>query len=138
MHGYQIIKMLEERSQGVYSPSAGTIYPALQDLHEKGFIAISEQQDKKIYSLQEQGEQHLQEWGGADDEFWSEWRRRLAWKHSEEFKAVREEMEQWERQLHATKKYVANHAQDATEFIKILAAAREQLARLMENEKGLK
>src|SRR5512144_1736182 len=39
-HGYEIIKALEERSGGFYSPSPGTIYPALTYLEELGYASV--------------------------------------------------------------------------------------------------
>src|SRR4029079_19273947 len=37
-HGYEIIKALEERMGGCYTPSAGTVYPTLQLLEDQGFV----------------------------------------------------------------------------------------------------
>ncbi|MCJ7743765.1 MAG: PadR family transcriptional regulator, partial [Dehalococcoidales bacterium] len=37
-HGYEIIRALEERLHGLYVPSAGTIYPRLQMLEERGYV----------------------------------------------------------------------------------------------------
>ena len=38
MHGYEMIKEIEERTQGAWVPSAGSIYPILQLLEEEGLI----------------------------------------------------------------------------------------------------
>lgn len=46
MHGYQLMRRLEERSGGIYRVSAGTVYPTLQQLEDEGLI-ISELQDSK-------------------------------------------------------------------------------------------
>ena len=40
-HGYQIIKDLEERFKGFYSPSPGSVYPILQMLEDREFVSIS-------------------------------------------------------------------------------------------------
>lgn len=56
MHGYQMIKALEEQSGGMYTPSAGSIYPTLQALADSSFISIQEEEGgKKIYKITEQG-----------------------------------------------------------------------------------
>lgn len=55
MHGYQMMKALEEQSGGLYAPSAGTIYPTLQMLEERGFVSIMEDSGKKVYSITEHG-----------------------------------------------------------------------------------
>ncbi|NIK79479.1 DNA-binding PadR family transcriptional regulator [Paenibacillus castaneae] len=59
MHGYQMMKALEEQSGGLYVPSAGTIYPTLQMLEERGFVSIQEESGKKIYQITEQGRSAL-------------------------------------------------------------------------------
>ena len=50
-HGYDIIRALEEHSMGMYSPSAGAIYPVLQSLEDQGLLAASAEGAKKVYSL---------------------------------------------------------------------------------------
>ena len=37
-HGYELMKLLQERSGGVYRASAGTIYPTLQQLEDEGLV----------------------------------------------------------------------------------------------------
>lgn len=60
MHGYQIMKTLEEQSGGLYIPSAGSIYPNLQALEERGFVSVQvEEGGKKIYSITGQGRSAL-------------------------------------------------------------------------------
>ena len=41
-HGYEIIQSLEERFNGLYSPSAGTVYPRLAKLEEEGLVERTE------------------------------------------------------------------------------------------------
>ncbi|MGO4545275.1 PadR family transcriptional regulator [Paenibacillus sp. 2TAB23] len=60
MHGYQMMKSLGEQSGGLYQPSAGSIYPTLQMLEERGFIAIKvEDNGKKVYNITDQGRSAL-------------------------------------------------------------------------------
>ncbi|WP_424766547.1 PadR family transcriptional regulator [Paenibacillus sp. sgz302251] len=60
MHGYQMMKALEEQSGGLYVPSAGSVYPTLQMLEERGFVTIQEEDGgKKIYFITEQGRSAL-------------------------------------------------------------------------------
>lgn len=51
-HGYQIIKDLEERFKGFYSPSPCSIYPILQMLEDRDFVSISKEGNKKSTQLQ--------------------------------------------------------------------------------------
>jgi DNA-binding PadR family transcriptional regulator len=55
MHGYQIIREIEERSGGSWKPSAGSVYPTLQLLSDEGLITAEEANGRKIYSLTEAG-----------------------------------------------------------------------------------
>lgn len=55
MHGYQIIQELKQRSGGVWTPSAGSIYPTLQLLADEGLIVAEETSGKKVFSLTEAG-----------------------------------------------------------------------------------
>jgi DNA-binding PadR family transcriptional regulator len=60
-HGYEIIKAIEDRAGGAYSPSPGVIYPTLTMLEELGYTALTEQDGKKLYALTEAGEAYLRE-----------------------------------------------------------------------------
>lgn len=55
MHGYQIIREIEERSGGTWKPSAGSVYPTLQLLSDEGLITAEETDGRKVYSLTEAG-----------------------------------------------------------------------------------
>src|SRR5277367_669719 len=59
-HGYELIKTLEERSGGFYSPSPGVIYPALTYLHDIGFASVEQQGTRKLYSITPEGKAHLE------------------------------------------------------------------------------
>ncbi len=68
-HGYEIIKELEERSGGRYTPSPGTVYPTLTMLEEMGFATGTvEEGGKKVYAITDAGRQHLAENKSAVDE----------------------------------------------------------------------
>ncbi len=60
-HGYEIIKALEERSGGFYSPSPGTIYPALTYLEELGYARVEVEGAKKSYHITDAGRDKLDE-----------------------------------------------------------------------------
>ena len=65
-HGYEIIKELEERSGGAYSPSAGTVYPTLTLLEDLGYASVTpEEGGKKVYSITPEGQKYLEENKGA-------------------------------------------------------------------------
>jgi DNA-binding PadR family transcriptional regulator len=132
MHGYQIIKQLEEKAEGLYSPSAGTIYPALQELHDKGMIDTEEQKDKRVYFLNEAGMKYIHEMELEPEQFWVEWRSRLAWKQSEACKRLREELDLWEQQIHSAKGHLVKNPALTEDLLGILADSRKQVARWAE------
>jgi DNA-binding PadR family transcriptional regulator len=51
MHGYQIIGVLAERSEGTWSPSAGSVYPTLQLLADEDLVVAEPVHGKKVYRL---------------------------------------------------------------------------------------
>lgn len=54
-HGYDIIKTVELRSNGRWTPSAGSIYPILESLESNGFILSEEVERRKVYSITTRG-----------------------------------------------------------------------------------
>ena len=61
-HGYEIIKELEERFRGAYSPSPGTVYPTLTMLEDLGYAkANTEEGGRKIYEITPEGRQYLEQ-----------------------------------------------------------------------------
>ncbi len=61
-HGYEIIKEIEDRFGGMYSPSPGTVYPTLTLLEDLGYArARPEESGKKIYEITDTGRAHLAE-----------------------------------------------------------------------------
>jgi DNA-binding PadR family transcriptional regulator len=54
-HGYEVIRLLQDRFLGVYSPSPGTIYPRLARLEEEGLVTHEVVKGKKVYSVTDKG-----------------------------------------------------------------------------------
>jgi DNA-binding PadR family transcriptional regulator len=67
-HGYEVIKALEEKLGGYYTPSAGTVYPTLQLLEDEGYVRADESDGKKVYHVTPEGERYLEENRGLLDE----------------------------------------------------------------------
>jgi DNA-binding PadR family transcriptional regulator len=70
-HGYEIIKALEDRFGGMYSPSAGTVYPTLTLLEDLGYARVNvEEGGKKVYAITDEGKAYLaQNKSAVDDIF---------------------------------------------------------------------
>ncbi|MFG2295517.1 helix-turn-helix transcriptional regulator [Streptomyces sp. NPDC048603] len=58
-HGYEVIRLLEERFQGLYAPSAGTVYPRLAKLEAEGLVTHATEGGRKVYSITEAGRAEL-------------------------------------------------------------------------------
>jgi DNA-binding PadR family transcriptional regulator len=60
-YGYEIIRAMEERFSGLYTPSAGTVYPTLQMLEEMGYVTSNPSEGRKVYTITPEGLQFLEE-----------------------------------------------------------------------------
>lgn len=58
-HGYEITTVLEERFHGLYSPSAGSIYPILQALEKLNFVVSCRKDGKNVYNITDTGKRFL-------------------------------------------------------------------------------
>src|SRR5215469_13617456 len=58
-HGYDVIRLLQDKFLGVYSPSPGTIYPRLARLEEEGLVTHETVDGKKVYKITEAGRAEL-------------------------------------------------------------------------------
>jgi DNA-binding PadR family transcriptional regulator len=58
-HGYEVIRLLQDRFMGVYAPSPGTIYPRLARLEEEGLVTHDEADGRKVYRLTDKGREEL-------------------------------------------------------------------------------
>jgi len=58
-HGYEVIRALEERFNGLYSPSAGTVYPRLAKLEEEGLVERTDDGRKATYRITEMGQREV-------------------------------------------------------------------------------
>ena len=61
MHGYEMMTALEEKSGGFSAPSAGSVYPTLPMLEDRGLVTASEVEGKKVYTITEAGRAALNE-----------------------------------------------------------------------------
>ena len=60
-HGYELIKLIEEKTSGCYSPSPGVVYPTLTFLEEAGYVTAESDGAKKRYTITEEGRAYLEE-----------------------------------------------------------------------------
>jgi DNA-binding PadR family transcriptional regulator len=117
-HGYGVIKGIEERFHGLYSPSAGSVYPILQALEDQGFLTSSERSGKKVYSITSDGEKELKE--NADR--FSEMREHLR-RHFGEMGGYRDLMGEMGQTLHSAFGKLREHGAPTPEMVKKLRLA---------------
>jgi DNA-binding PadR family transcriptional regulator len=69
-HGYEVIRKLEERSRGFYSPSPGSVYPTLQLLEDMEYVSATQRDGKKVYAITDAGRKFLDENRRSVQDIW--------------------------------------------------------------------
>jgi DNA-binding PadR family transcriptional regulator len=59
-NGYQLIQEIEQRSGGIWRPSPGSVYPALQQLEDEGLVRADESEGRRTYTLTEEGRTYVE------------------------------------------------------------------------------
>lgn len=128
MHGYQIMKELEIRSGGHYTASAGTVYPALQELLEQEMIDLEPSSDKKTYFIKAKGNNRLKEFAHhKEGAFWSNWEARWSWQNSEEAIHLKETIDLWELELKRAIKQTRSTPENSPKLIAFIKEITERL-----------
>lgn len=124
LNGYGMISAISEKTDGLWSPSAGSIYPALGLLEDEGLIEPAEASGKKVYRLTEAGRTHVDEHADALANPWE----KVAQPH-QGFLDVRSDMHQLGM---AVQQVVVAGDQGQLEKVKaILESARKDVYRLL-------
>jgi DNA-binding PadR family transcriptional regulator len=133
-HGYELIKALEERSDGFYSPSPGMVYPALTWLEEMGYTSVAAEGAKKLYSITDTGRTYLSENQDAADAMLSQLEQigrkmgRLREAFGEDEDSDWRELEAVRRELkHALREKRGASAEERSRIIAILKQAVAQI-----------
>lgn len=99
-HGYEVIRDLEERLGGFYSPSPGAVYPTLQMLEDMGYVSSSQQDGKRVYQITEEGRAFLAERQETLDDIRRRMRSRFGpWFDEEEVREFADEMKEFARDM---------------------------------------
>ena len=125
-NGYSIMQEIEQRSNGVWAPSPGSVYPALQQLEDEGLIRSvpSEGESGRSFELTDAGHAHLSERG----------EQKAPWESSEDEEC--NPRHRFRHSIHGLMRAVMHVAQDGTpeqveEALGVLEESRKKLYRLL-------
>lgn len=93
-HGYDIIRALEDRFHGLYSPSPGSIYPTLQLLEDQGFVTSRQEEGKRVYTITDAGRAFLAERSDTMDDLRARMAEGWGGRVSPELRELMDEMRQ--------------------------------------------
>jgi DNA-binding PadR family transcriptional regulator len=139
-HGYEIIKELEERSKGFYSPSPGMVYPALTYLEEIGYAIVQAEGARKLYHITDSGRARLDENRSVVDSMFAQFDRvgermeHLRRAYSDAKSDVRGSKE-LQRARHELKSALHEAAGSAEEELRIAAILRRAAEEIRNKEK---
>jgi DNA-binding PadR family transcriptional regulator len=85
-HGYELIKLVEERNSGFYRPSPGVIYPTLQLLEDEGHLTSEMVEGKRVYTITETGRALLAQTEQEDERWEKPFGGKGKWEHLPELR----------------------------------------------------
>jgi DNA-binding PadR family transcriptional regulator len=124
-NGYQIMQELEERSEGMWRPSPGSVYPALQQLEDEGLIRSEESDGRRLYHLTDAGRAYVAERPDDQPAPWETFTDTISDQHAETGALMRDVGLAFVQVLHA-----GSEAQVA-EAARVLAETRRSLYRIL-------
>lgn len=125
MHGYEVIQELESQSGGRWRPSAGSVYPTLQQLADEGLVSSVEVDGRRTYTLTDEGQKVAAETGARSP--WTD-----AESESEQQPDVMRLAMQLAGAVVQVQKMGSTHAR--TETTRILTDARKQIYRVLSED----
>jgi DNA-binding PadR family transcriptional regulator len=138
MHGYEMMKALEEKSGGFYSPSAGTIYPTLQMLEDRNLVTSNEADGKKVYSITDAGRALLEQQQKESESFQGPpWARgfgpkgRRGFRNAPEMQALGTETREVARLFAIAARSSFNNPEQAARLRTIIESTRKDLSDLI-------
>ncbi|MBB5915884.1 DNA-binding PadR family transcriptional regulator [Nocardia transvalensis] len=78
-HGYDLMSRLEDRCGGAYRPSAGAVYPTLQQLEDEGLATVETDSGRKVFHLSAAGRDEIREHEAQLERIWARATRRGEW-----------------------------------------------------------
>jgi len=135
MHGYEMIKALEEKTGGFYTPSPGSIYPTLQMLEDSGMVTSAEVEGKKVYTITDAGRAALAERQSTQESFgerpWMRWHGHGSHAPKAEMQALRGEVAETARLLAIAGRMSLQDPEKFTRLRSIIERTRSELNSLI-------
>lgn len=78
-HGYELMSRLERRCGGAYRPSAGAVYPTLQQLEDEGLVILEIEGGRKVFHISAEGQAEVDGHPDAIDRIWARADQRGEW-----------------------------------------------------------
>jgi DNA-binding PadR family transcriptional regulator len=131
-HGYEIMRAIEQRTGGTYTPSPGVVYPTLQMLEDLGHVQARAGGERKVYELTEAGRAYLAESQPTEQEAWGRfeghaWRDVFTGFSTDEQRQLREELVGLAGSLFAGGRVFRADAAKLTRLRDILRTTRQQV-----------
>ena len=124
-NGYEIMQEVEERSDGVWRPSPGSVYPALAQLEDEGLIRSQELEGRKLFALTDEGLAFVKERGEDKQAPWDQMSGDVSAQAHELGKLIREVASAFAQVIKTGSEAQMGEAR------KVLAATRKDLYRIL-------
>jgi DNA-binding PadR family transcriptional regulator len=135
MHGYEMIKALEEKTGGFYTPSPGSVYPTLQMLEDGGMVTSAEVEGKKVYTITDAGRASLAERQRSQEGFagppWMRWRGHGGHGSRPEMQALRSEVAETARLFAIAGRMALQDPEKLARLRSIIERTRSELTELI-------
>jgi DNA-binding PadR family transcriptional regulator len=133
MHGYEVMKALEERTSGCYKPSPGTVYPTLQWLEDEGLVLGKDVEGKKVYEITDAGRAFLDEHRSVVDEIFDRITETIDRVTADPMPEVSRAVGRLVSQAYKTTWHLGDDRERAKRVVEILEKAAEEIAGLTES-----
>ena len=129
-HGYELIKAIEERLNGSYSPSPGVVYPTLTLLEELGYVTVSTADGaRKLHTITDAGRQFLDTQRGEADAHWARLQAK-AQAHAERPPQIQRAIENFKLAVHMRLARGALTDEQAHAFAAVLDTAAQDIEKI--------
>lgn len=131
-HGYEIIKELESRYCGFYSPSPGSVYPTLQMLEDLGWVRSREQDGKRTFEITDEGRKELKERKERVDSIWDQAEHWKSFK-LEDLNDLFEDLAELKKHVRMKLHSHGLNAEKMKRIRKIISQAREEILEVLKS-----